>query len=298
MVTVTESSHVDHPVLVADKVSMTFNAGTDKEVIAFRNISFELGMGETLAIVGPSGCGKSTLFNIIAGLLVPTGGAVHVDGAIVSGAQGHVGYMLQKDLLLPWRNVLDNVTIGLEVRGVDQVTARRHHELTTFGLLAEVPIAELHGYIDQLTQQHLLLRTDGLYPVLQLTEDGVRALKGQLDVALYRQPRPTPGERRRRPDGDPATWEGVDRGLFEALRQCRKEVAQARGVPPYVVFHDNTLRDLARRRPTTTQALLDCYGIGARKAEDLGPIVLDVIRDYQGEADVADPDDLESASSA
>ena len=185
----------------------------------------------------------------------------------------------------------------LRGRTTDQVTARRHHELTTFGLLAEMPIAELHGYIDQLTQQHLLLRTDGPYPVLQLTENGVRAIKGQRDVVLYRQPRPTPGERRRRPDGDPATWEGVDRGLFEALRQCRKEVAQARGVPPYVVFHDNTLRDLARRRPTTTQALLDCYGIGARKAEDLGPIILDVIRDYQGEADVADPDDLESASS-
>ncbi|MDE1556059.1 ATP-binding cassette domain-containing protein [Comamonas aquatica] len=104
-------------VLVANGVSMTFNPGTSKEVVAFRDISFSLGTGEILAIVGPSGCGKSTLFNIIAGLLEPSAGSVVVDGAVVSGAQGQVGYMLQKDLLLPWRSVLENVTLGLEVRG-------------------------------------------------------------------------------------------------------------------------------------------------------------------------------------
>ena len=68
------------------------------------------------------------------------------------------------------------------------------------------------------------------------------------------------------------------------------EVAHARGVPPYVVFHDNTLRDLARRRPATTADLLEVYGIGARKAEDLGPIILEVIRDYNGEQDLDEPD--------
>ena len=124
--------------------------------------------------------------------------------------------------------------------------------------------------------------------MLQLTEDGVAALKGSAAVELYRQPRPVPGHRKIRPSGDPTAWDGVDRGLFDALRQCRLEVARARGVPPYVVFHDNTLRDLARRRPTTSAELLEVYGIGARKAEDLGPIVLDVIRDYQAEPDPAD----------
>ena len=174
----------------------------------------------------------------------------------------------------------------LRGRATDQVTTRRHQELSTFGLLAEMPIAELRGYLDQLTQQELLVRTDGPYPVLQLTDTGVAALKGQTTVELYRQPRPAPGQRRRRSStGDPAAWEGVDRGLFEALRTCRMEVAQARGVPPYVIFHDNTLRDLARRRPTTQPELLEVYGIGARKAEDLGPIILDVIRDYEGQPD-------------
>ena len=172
----------------------------------------------------------------------------------------------------------------LRGRVTDQVTNRRHQELSTFGLLADIPIPELRGYLDQLIEQQLLLRTDGPYPVLQLTDDGVAALKGLATVELYRQPRAAPGQKRkRREPADPAAWEGVDRGLFEALRQCRTDVARARGVPPYVVFHDNTLRDLARRRPTTSAELLEVYGIGARKAEDLGPTILDVIRDYRGE---------------
>ena len=70
-------------VLEARDVSMTFNQGTEREVNVFRGINFELHAGEILAIIGPSGCGKSTLFNIIAGLLAPTGGAVHVGGEVV-----------------------------------------------------------------------------------------------------------------------------------------------------------------------------------------------------------------------
>ncbi len=171
----------------------------------------------------------------------------------------------------------------LRGRATDAVGRARHQGLSTFGLLADVPVGELRGYLDQLTEQQLLLRTAGPFPVLQLTDRGVAALKGRADVELYRQPRPAPGQRKRRPTDDPATWQGVDRELFDALRQCRLEIARARGVPPYVVFHDNTLRDLARRRPTTPEALLQVYGIGARKAEDLGPIVLDVIREHRGE---------------
>ncbi|HEV7949309.1 MAG TPA: ATP-binding cassette domain-containing protein, partial [Glaciihabitans sp.] len=71
--------------------------------------------GEFVSIVGPSGCGKSTLFSIIAGLEAPTEGAIVIDGTDHTGETGHVGYMLQKDLLLPWRTVLNNVILGLEV---------------------------------------------------------------------------------------------------------------------------------------------------------------------------------------
>ena len=178
----------------------------------------------------------------------------------------------------------------LRGRSTDQVTAKRHQDLSTFGLLSEVSVAELRGYLDQLTEQEFLRRTDGPYPVLQLTDAGVAALKGHSDVELYRQPRPAPGQTRRRTGTDPETWQGVDRELFEVLRQCRLEIARARGVPPYVVFNDNTLRDLARRRPTTTGELLACYGIGTRRAEDLGPIILEAIRAFCGEEDPGESD--------
>jgi NitT/TauT family transport system ATP-binding protein len=111
-------------VLRAEGLSMVFNSGQPNAVAAFQDITFSLAPRETLAIIGPSGCGKSTLFNVIAGLLEPTVGEVHVGGQRVSDATGHVGYMLQKDLLLPWRTVLDNVVLGLEIRGAPIAEAR------------------------------------------------------------------------------------------------------------------------------------------------------------------------------
>jgi ATP-dependent DNA helicase RecQ len=74
---------------------------------------------------------------------------------------------------------------------------------------------------------------------------------------------------------------GVDRQLFEALRTLRLSLARERGVPPYVIFHDTTLRELARHKPTTVEALRHVYGVGARKADDLGEIVLAVVREHQ-----------------
>jgi NitT/TauT family transport system ATP-binding protein len=103
-------------VLRAQDVGMTFNPDAAAPVNAIADIGFELHKGEVVSIVGPSGCGKTTLFNIIAGLLEPTQGKIQVNGKQVHQATGHVGYMLQKDLLLPWRTVLDNVIIGLQVR--------------------------------------------------------------------------------------------------------------------------------------------------------------------------------------
>lgn len=80
--------------------------------------------GRFVSIIGPSGCGKSTLFNIVAGLIRPSSGEVLLDGKDITCESGHVGYMLQKDLLLPWRSILDNVIIGLEIRGVSKKKAR------------------------------------------------------------------------------------------------------------------------------------------------------------------------------
>ena len=93
-------------------------------VHAVRGIDLEIADGEFTVLVGPSGCGKSTIFNIIAGLLEPTSGRVLIDGVDATGTIGRVGYMLQKDLLLPWRTVLDNVVLGMEIQSVPLRAAR------------------------------------------------------------------------------------------------------------------------------------------------------------------------------
>ncbi|PKB72616.1 MAG: ABC transporter [SAR202 cluster bacterium Io17-Chloro-G7] len=99
-------------------------------------VELTVNTGELVSIIGPSGCGKSTLLNIIAGLDRPDAGTVELDGDRDGDRLGKVGYMQQKDLLLPWRTVLDNATLGLELQGVPRSQARsRALELTTlFGL--------------------------------------------------------------------------------------------------------------------------------------------------------------------
>src|SRR6476469_1362399 len=100
------------------QVSKVFTkSGT--QVAALEDISLEVPKGRFVSIIGPSGCGKSTLFNIIAGLIKPSSGRILEDGKDVTGQKGHVGYMLQKDLLLPWRTTLKNINLGLEIRGYD-----------------------------------------------------------------------------------------------------------------------------------------------------------------------------------
>lgn len=95
--------------------------GTETAALEATDLSVE--EGRFASIIGPSGCGKSTLFNIIAGLQKPTTGAVKADGEDIIGKAGYVGYMLQKDMLLPWRTILDNITLGLEIRHMSRKKA-------------------------------------------------------------------------------------------------------------------------------------------------------------------------------
>lgn len=94
----------------------------DLETLA--GINLKLSEGEFVAIVGPSGCGKSTLFNIISGLHQPDSGQVYIDGQDVTGHTGRVSYMHQKDLLLPWKTILDNVCLPLVIKGANWREAR------------------------------------------------------------------------------------------------------------------------------------------------------------------------------
>src|SRR5580693_8583249 len=106
-----------------DQVGMTFRT-PNVAFTALAPVTLSISPGRFVSLIGPSGCGKSTIFNIVAGLLEPSCGRVLIDGADATGTIGRVGYMLQKDLLLTWRNVLDNVILGMEIQGVPLGEAR------------------------------------------------------------------------------------------------------------------------------------------------------------------------------
>lgn len=100
-------------------VSMKYHS-LNGEIDALCNINFSVKKGEFFSIVGPSGCGKSTLLSLIAGLIKPSSGKVLLNGSLVTRMSEKVGYMLQKDHLFEWRNILQNVLLGLEIKKTSQ----------------------------------------------------------------------------------------------------------------------------------------------------------------------------------
>jgi ATP-dependent DNA helicase RecQ len=164
------------------------------------------------------------------------------------------------------------------LRGADteRVRSLGHHELTTHGLLADLPKTEVTNMVYQLVDQELLERTTGEYPILALNERSWEVLRGERTVAML------PTRRKKKKRAAPTTieresWEGVDRGLFERLRALRTSLARERGVPPYVIFGDASLRDMAKKRPATPEELLGVHGVGEKKLADLGEAFLEVI---------------------
>ncbi len=111
------------PTIRVEGVSKEF-AQNGSSLPVLEDVDFYATDGEFVSIVGPSGCGKSTLLNIIAGLDEPSSGAIYLNGQRAERRLGVVGYMQQKDLLLPWRSVLDNAILGLELQGVAKKAAR------------------------------------------------------------------------------------------------------------------------------------------------------------------------------
>ncbi len=151
-----------------------------------------------------------------------------------------------------------------------RILANGHDQLSTFGLLAEHDKRHIRGWIDQLIGQGFLEKS-GEYGVLQVTPSGRELLSGHAQPKLLKpvkRARREPKVRESKAGAD--AWEGVDRGLFEALRALRRRRADARGLPPFIVFGDATLRDLARRRPASFDALLEVHGIGERKRAEYG----------------------------
>jgi ABC-type nitrate/sulfonate/bicarbonate transport system ATPase subunit len=165
----------DGPKLVVDGVSHDFGEGP-----ALATVDLAVAGGQFLSLVGPSGCGKSTLFNIVSGLVVPTTGRILIDGRDVTGRTGHVGYMLQKDLLVAWRTVLDNITLGSALRGTVPPAERASARLLADryglgGFLRHYP----HALSGGMRQRVALMRTLAIETDVLILDEPFGALDSQ-----------------------------------------------------------------------------------------------------------------------
>ncbi|HVR38607.1 MAG TPA: DNA helicase RecQ [Thermoanaerobaculia bacterium] len=172
-----------------------------------------------------------------------------------------------------------HVTAVLRGEDTEKVRERRHDQLSTYGLLRGHTRHEIREWTYQLISQGFLIQTDDQYPVLRLGPRARDVMRGFAEVKL-RQPAIRKRDKVAQPRQtlSPVAEGPYDRDVFEALRKWRREEAETRGVPPYVIFSDRTLRELARIRPTTLYELRGIYGIGDVKLEAFGSAVIARIR--------------------
>jgi ATP-dependent DNA helicase RecQ len=156
-----------------------------------------------------------------------------------------------------------------------RIMDNNHDKLSTYNLLQNYPKSTIHDWIEQLTGQDYIEKT-GEYNTLTVTQKGWKVLKGQETPRLLK-----PTERPAKVSKVATdSWEGVDRGLFGALRKLRAQIAGQNNVPAFIVFGDAALRDMARRKPATLETLLEVKGIGEKKCKQYGQVVLATIREY------------------
>ena len=169
----------------------------------------------------------------------------------------------------------DYVSKVLSGSGEKRILDNGHDKLSTFGLLASENKSDIRTWIEQLVSQNFLIK-NGEYSVIQITEAGNRLLKGDASPKLTK----AAGIQKSKTSSSTASWEGVDRGLFEALRKSRSIEATERGVPAYVIFNDASLRDMARRRPSTLAGFGEVLGVGEQKLTEYGEKFIQVISRY------------------
>ena len=155
------------------------------EILALKNVNFRVKKGEFVSIIGPSGCGKSTLLSIIAGLEEKTTGEIYIEGEKVNGISSKIGYMLQRDCLLEWRNILSNTMFGLEIKGKkDNVNKEYVLELLKKYNLYEFKDkypSELSG---GMRQRVALIRTLAVKPKILLLDEAFSALDYQTRIMV------------------------------------------------------------------------------------------------------------------
>jgi len=173
--------------LSVEGVSKEFRA-RGKRISALESITLTLERGEFVTVVGPSGCGKSTLLNLIVGLLIPSAGRILFRDRPIDGINPAIGYVTQKDNLLPWRTLVANVEIALEIRGVAPKERRRRAE----ALIQQVGLRGFEGlYPHELSggmrQRANIVRTLIYEPELILMDEPFGPLDAQTRIVLQDQ---------------------------------------------------------------------------------------------------------------
>jgi ATP-dependent DNA helicase RecQ len=162
------------------------------------------------------------------------------------------------------KTIVAQVLIGSENQKMKQF---RLNELPTYGLMKNWTQKNLSAFIDYLSAEQYIKPTGSAYPTLQLTEKAIVVLKGEEEVFQYEEP----VEKQPKEQDD----------VFEALRQCRKQLADQQHVPPYLVFSDKTLRQMSQYIPQTEDELSDIQGVGEQKLQKYGERFLEVLQQYQ-----------------
>ena len=171
--------------------------------------------------------------------------------------------------------------VAAVLRGEETDAVRKwgHHKLSTFGLLGDASKTDVRDWVFQLVGQDLLVQTDGDYPVLKLNPASWEVMRGERPARLIQAP-PRRGRRDRDDGSRTGTIPGLsadDAALFEALRQLRRQMAADEGVPPYVIFHDSVLQELARVRPKNTHEFALLPKVGEAKVRQYAPAFLQAI---------------------
>ncbi|MEO0530791.1 MAG: RecQ family ATP-dependent DNA helicase [Planctomycetota bacterium] len=168
----------------------------------------------------------------------------------------------------------------------ERILAAGHDQLSTYGLLKSERASDVRDWVEQLVGQGFLVKA-GEYGVLHLTPAGLALLKGEGSPRLLRAAKKPSTSRSGSSKRDTESWEGVDRDLFEELRQLRSQIAAELSVPAYVVFGDASLRDMARRRPSTMAGFGHTHGVGQKKLREYGETFLEAITAYCTDVGVA-----------
>lgn len=166
-------------ILKVDNISKKYQE-KNGEIEAIKKVSFSVYDSEFISIIGPSGCGKSTLLSIIAGLEEKTTGNIYIQNQEIDGVSNEIGYMLQKDSLLEWRTIYENVLFGLEIRGIKNEENKEYAN----ELLKKYHLYEFKNkYPSQLSggmrQRVALIRTLAVKPQILLLDEAFSALDYQ-----------------------------------------------------------------------------------------------------------------------